>query len=705
MRCCSSAELITSELDRRLAPLCLDKKQHQLITSTLTTLLISGTPPPQQRKTGGQDELPQKSTSTTLSDLPSDLIASIVRSLDFNAITALANSSRNRAISNALTKLPTYNTFSQALNVLVMFLRKNDDPYFRSMAERLAEDMFSYYSAENQYGLTYFELKQVRDELRFYGQDSSIPQKFIKLHRKFPVARNSDGTMRYATRKDSTSYVFYGKRDDSTSYSIDIGDAQELFRSVPYFVSKLSVFGTGLENIVRLESNQLFSLKIEARLSTFPALLTTRLITLDLTENQISALPKTLADELPNLQTLLLGRNKLKNINDVSFPGGLKMLNLRQNSIAGLSPEFSEKIPNLESLLLNLNPVGYVDLSLATSLQVLEVGNTRTELLPALPPNLTHLVALENNLKQVSIVHTALRSLDLTAASLDSIALDCPELRRLYVRMNLLRSLDLQKCQKLQRLNASDNKLQTITSTGSGDGLTLNLTNLRRLQLEKNNLSSSFLICKNLEQLDLSRNFLTSFTTTLLPNLESLFATKNLMVRVVIDSPKLLVVNLEENRLENIEILTTPLLRSLNVGWNRLNAIDLRKSNLLRKLFVSHNNITSLQDIRYPHQIDVVDVSDNKLTNVDASGIDTAELSLACCGLTTFPEPASLPPRIKVLRLAIPPSSEFDADCPIPNSFERWPAAFPPSLTDIYVDNGGPPGLPVGLDTPMIFRH
>ncbi|XP_029045202.1 lutropin-choriogonadotropic hormone receptor isoform X2 [Osmia bicornis bicornis] len=273
---------------------------------------------------------------------------------------------------------------------------------------------------------------------------------------------------------------------------------------------------------------------------------------LDLTNNNITDIPVRAFHRVPNLEVLLLRRNRLHTIADGAFTNltslrvlelddnyltkiptaivklsGLEDLSLSNNRIETLEEHVFQRIANLRSLDLRGNPIKQIHGSTFQNLRKLRklILSNLKEL--RIFPNLNgtrSLEVLRLDRAQVSEVPRdlceecpKLKSLDIKSNYLTELPnlRNCSELRVLDFASNMISSLldePFRGLNMLHDLLLSNNKLQVIPS----DAFT-GLSRLQVLDLENNYIEyihpDAFKETKNLEDLNLGNNIFPALPT------------------------------------------------------------------------------------------------------------------------------------------------------------------------------------------------
>lgn len=313
----------------------------------------------------------------------------------------------------------------------------------------------------------------------------------------------------------------------------------------------------------------------------------TRIQTLDLSDNQLTALPDWLG-ELEQLDTLILSRNPgLPSNLFIPWLPSLQTLELRELRWEEL-PTSLFQLTRLSTLDISANALKQLDPKLGQLTQ------------------LKHLIASENVLK-----------------TLPKAIGDLSQLRSLRLGNNELTKLPgaLGQCQHLDHLGLSDNRLGALPrSIGQ-------LAQLSELVASKNRLSrlpASIGDCRMLRRLQLSGNRLSKIPSTLrrLQWLSELHLSQNnikLWPAVIEDCPRLVNVNLSYNRLSSLPDLSAcKSLETLNLTKNRLTTMKACPP-ALKKLQLDRNQLTSVEKIGALKNLSFLSFSNNKISDIPST--------------------------------------------------------------------------------------
>uniref|UniRef100_A0A182TJZ3 TIR domain-containing protein n=1 Tax=Anopheles melas TaxID=34690 RepID=A0A182TJZ3_9DIPT len=403
----------------------------------------------------------------------------------------------------------------------------------------------------------------------------------------------------------------------------------------------------------------------------------TGLEVLDLSHNDLLALPDNGLSSLRSLSVLMLQDNLLTALADRSFVGlgSLKVLNMSSNKLVALPPETFQSTRELRQIYLQNNSLSVLAPGMLEGLDRLEILDlSHNELTSEWVKRNTF--AGMKRLVVLEIAHNALTKIDrhvfrelyslqilnLEANQIESIAdnafsdlknlvaltLSHNRLKRieqhhfselyvlnqLYVESNLIESMHgraLENLTNLNDLNLNDNRLTEIPE-GLGK-----LRFLKSLDLGKNRISAvsnaSFEGLEQLLGLRLVENRITNISRDAFVTLSSLHVLnlasnqiRHIDQSAFSSNPTIRAIRLDNNELEDISGVFTslPALVFLNVSDNQIRLFDYSHFPVsLEWLDMHQNNITELGNYYDLNnlQIKMLDVSFNRLTSVDAKCI------------------------------------------------------------------------------------
>ena len=329
------------------------------------------------------------------------------------------------------------------------------------------------------------------------------------------------------------------------------------------------------------------------------------LVTLDLSSNYISVLPMGVFDLVGShnhrLRTLRLHTNNIStlHVNVFKLLERLHTLDVSHNVIHNLPSEVFKSLTQLKTLDLSHNAIELIPSNLLTS-----------------QGNLLTLDLSSNNILTLHVnVFKSLRQLYVLNMS--------------YNELHELQSDVFQSLPILKTLDLSHNTIEVIPRE-----LITSHENLLTLDLSSNSLSllqpESLLVLKNLTTLNLCCNNLTTIATETLQTLTALQ-----------------VLDLSKNRIsEFLEplFLSTINLLSLEGSENYLKSIPFQcfeNLNMLTYLNLSKNSLTSLPSFNAQRQLQVLDLSENRLARLISGTFkklgNLAFLSLHTNDLITLP--------------------------------------------------------------------
>ncbi|KFB47900.1 AGAP011187-PA-like protein [Anopheles sinensis] len=413
----------------------------------------------------------------------------------------------------------------------------------------------------------------------------------------------------------------------------------------------------------------------------------TGLEVLDLSHNDLLALPDNGLSSLRSLNVLMLQDNLLTSLADRSFVGlgSLKVLNMSSNKLVALPPETFQSPRELRQIYLQNNSLSVLAPGLLEGLDRLEILDLSHNELTSEWINRDTFAGLKR-LVVLEISHNALTKIDrhvfrelyslqilnLEANAIESIAdnafsdlknlvaltLSHNRLKRieqhhfselyvlnqLYIESNAIESIHgraLENLTNLNDLNLNDNRLTEIPE-GLGK-----LRFLKSLDLGKNRISAvnnaSFEGLEQLLGLRLVENRITNISRDAFVTLSSLHVLnlasnqiRHIDQSAFSSNPTIRAIRLDNNELEDISGVFTslPALVFLNVSDNQIRVFDYSHfPTSLEWLDMHQNNISELGNYYDLNnlQIKMLDVSFNRLTSVDSKcipdGIETLFLN------------------------------------------------------------------------------
>uniref|UniRef100_A0A182ML25 TIR domain-containing protein n=1 Tax=Anopheles culicifacies TaxID=139723 RepID=A0A182ML25_9DIPT len=403
----------------------------------------------------------------------------------------------------------------------------------------------------------------------------------------------------------------------------------------------------------------------------------TGLEVLDLSHNDLLALPDNGLSSLRSLSVLMLQDNLLTALADRSFVGlgSLKVLNMSSNKLVALPPETFQSTRELRQIYLQNNSLSVLAPGMLEGLDRLEILDLSYNELTSEWVKRNTFAGMKR-LVVLEIAHNALTKIDrhvfrelyslqilnLEANQIESIAdnafsdlknlvaltLSHNRLKRieqhhfselyvlnqLYIESNMIESMHgraLENLTNLNDLNLNDNRLTEIPE-GLGK-----LRFLKSLDLGKNRISSvsnaSFEGLEQLLGLRLVENRITNISRDAFVTLSSLHVLnlasnqiRHIDQSAFSSNPTIRAIRLDNNDLEDISGVFTslPALVFLNVSDNQIRLFDYSHFPVsLEWLDMHQNNITELGNYYDLNnlQIKMLDVSFNRLTSVDAKCI------------------------------------------------------------------------------------
>lgn len=353
---------------------------------------------------------------------------------------------------------------------------------------------------------------------------------------------------------------------------------------------------------------------------------------LDLSRNPLKTLDAGFLCDVNGLEVLLMQGTNFHNFPVHMFDCGKKLKNLTyidfsDNLIDSIPHNAFRSIPNVVTLNLTSNNINntliqrdaFVGLQKLLTIDFTENDLTSIpETLCEHAPEVQYLHMGENRLKsfefQAVEVCVHLLLLDLSHNDIKSLVGDIDQpspLQTLKVSQNLIKELQtpgfLRGAQNLTTLDFSMNVIHEIGPTAF-DGL----SSLKKLDISDNMLKNSsiplFSQLRSLEELDLSVNNFIKIRSGFFRGLESLK-----------------VLNLSRNDFELLEDRAFDGLGKLTVLDLRHNLLATFQDNVfstllnLKSLLLSHNKILSLDNVKFPNSLILLDAEENRMEHFPAS--------------------------------------------------------------------------------------
>lgn len=298
--------------------------------------------------------------------------------------------------------------------------------------------------------------------------------------------------------------------------------------------------------------------------------------TLSMSKNNLTELPAFLFSHTPKIQDVDFAYNQINKIDPKVFGGGAKKLqtiDLSHNLIEVIEQNVFADLADLTELRLGYNLIQAIqfELKLSTNLEALYLNNNRI--------TQVNCDSFINSTSAIALV-------DLSKNRLTEINLNCEkQFAELNVMDNQIKSLNLSSLNKLWKVHASGNKIETIFIEND-------LVHLKYLIVANNSLtkvSDIFAHCPSLKTLDLSNNDI----RTLDPN--------SFIKMSELEYLHMNHINL--SRIEHGTFSHNRLLVELDVSHNKLSKINfdlfLPSFANLEKFLFNDNNLTELVGFSY----------------------------------------------------------------------------------------------------------
>ncbi len=387
------------------------------------------------------------------------------------------------------------------------------------------------------------------------------------------------------------------------------------------------------------------------QLGAIPKMHLPELTDLDLHSNQFAAIPVGLND-LPKLSVLNLRNNQIASIPDGLRLRELTQLNLRNNQIEDVGDVnvFFRKFPNLRLLYLDGNPITQKKVDLLRKewpgLRIIadKIGDdySFTGWIQAVKaiPDLKGQAELNLFHKKITAIPAGLDLPELAKLILSCnqigvipAGLDLPKLQALWLDNNRIAAIpDKLDLPKLVWLDLNNNQ---ITAIPAG----LNLPELSELFLRNNQITAiAGLNFPKLKALALDNNQITAIPADLnLPKLFWLWLSDNqiAVIPANLNLPQLMTLDLRNNQVEHVDpqiLKQFPNLRSLKLDKN---PITQEEVNSLREVAVATHPNLEITAVGNPNLQDIL-LKDIPLPKGNPTGLPTVKINLADVETFTF---------------------------------------------------------------------
>ena len=369
---------------------------------------------------------------------------------------------------------------------------------------------------------------------------------------------------------------------------------------------------------------------------------------INLSNNQINALPSNMLEKCHHLKTLDLANNSLTSLDPAFFDNlkRLEKLDLSGNRLNTLSGRQLRDLVSVTDLDLSNNQLSILVESsrlfesMSSTLRHLKLNNNRLKTIEAKVfqtlVNLKELDLSSNELAAIDretlaglerLTHLILANNDLINIHAEAFA-SVPEVLVLDLSHNKLREspVALKSLTKLQTLDMSFNGLETLFGASF-----LELTSLWRLQLNGNNIQnvtkSLFSKLASLQILDLSSNIIRNVDSGSFDDNQKLRAVRldsNSLTKIeglFAGLQNLQWLNVSSNAIVNFDYVLLPVsLKWLDISHNLIkelsNYFDLNTELALTEMDVSFNKITQLGPHNIPDSIETLMVNDNAISQI-----------------------------------------------------------------------------------------
>lgn len=369
---------------------------------------------------------------------------------------------------------------------------------------------------------------------------------------------------------------------------------------------------------------------------------------LDLSTNDISALPDNGFTSLRSLQKMYLQENSIESMADRAFVGlvALQVLNASSNRLVALPPELFQSTRNLQEIYLDNNSISVLAPGLLEGLdQLLVVDLSYNELTSSWVnrdtfSGLIRLVVLNLGHNQISRIDThvfqdlySLQILNLEYNDIDTIAegafVTLSNLHALTLTHNNLVTIEPFYFAGLYVVNQLflDHNNITVIRLRAFE----NCTNLKDLGLSSNSLNripEAIKLIKLLKSLDLGNNSIDNVESSSFEGLDHLFSIRlieNKLANITKDSfstlPSLQILNLAQNMISHVDkgaFGTNTALHAIRLDGNELKDINGMFVNLpsLRWLNISDNQLQWFDYALIPQSLEWLDMHQNNVADL-----------------------------------------------------------------------------------------
>lgn len=240
--------------------------------------------------------------------------------------------------------------------------------------------------------------------------------------------------------------------------------------------------------------------------------------------------------------------------------------------------------------------------------------------------------------------------------NINDLLLSPNKIRNLYCYNNLLTSINLTKCFKLEVLDVSDNNIEEldITSLKKLKILIANKCCIKKIRIDDtyrmletvslkfNRLTTFNIKNNNISKLDISNNFIEGMIFIECPRLIKLDASFNKITNIVLLSNTITNLNLSHNKFTSIPYIESLEILNLDLSNNFIMDIDTSFyfTGSLKNLNLSSNNITNIDNIITFTSLEYLDIENNNIRNINILNEHNKLKTLKIKG-NTYMEPPS----------------------------------------------------------------
>jgi len=415
---------------------------------------------------------------------------------------------------------------------------------------------------------------------------------------------------------------------------------------------------------------EMFELNLENKFiknisnSNVKEILTSKLISLTITNCKIQSISKGIFNQIPLLLNLSLTRNEIDSIeidsfSTESFRSKMLELYLSMNKLTRIKCGQFNGLINLRTLFIDKNLIEEIELKSFDMLGNLVRLNMKSNRIKMIKSDcLSSLNNLEiinldtNQIEEIEMVgfksFKSLRELNLHSNKLkvihNKMFVDRADIVNLYLYQNSIESLEtipFNLLFSLDQLHLFSNKIANIKF-----GNFIHLKELKELKLDKNEIRSfeanTFIGLENLIFLDLSANKIRKLVNGAFDGLRNVTKLKldlndieQIETNAFIHLENLHSLTLDSNQISSLKnVQFNPLLNELSVGFNFISNLSEISSKSLKILHISNNRIQEINAFANLPNLEYLDLFQNRLISLKeisfSSFVSLKYLNLSC---------------------------------------------------------------------------